>query len=256
MALISPALPTIGQPNSTEDQDVVNALSAIVSAINGGLDTANLSTAAAGITAAQFATAVQAAAGLNGASTRRGKCIVPTEEPRTNTAYGLMTTPDRVSNIVLPTDGLIFVAYNATWKETVAQQARAAIFVGATQLKVGSEGGAVPQEAIPTGNLTVGVERQLVSAPFGLVGGPSGTAYSDVTTGQAVAAADNDTSGVNMNHVINGALVTLSNFTAVGGPCVIFAAAGTYDISVQFKAISGTVTAKNRKLWVWSMGFD
>ena len=36
---------------------------------------------------------------------------------------------------------------------------------------------------------------------------------------------------------------------------MVFAAAGTYDISVQFKASSGSVTVKNRKLWVWTMGF-
>lgn len=39
------------------------------------------------------------------------------------------------------------------------------------------------------------------------------------------------------------------------GFVVLFAAAGTYDVSVQFKSSSGTVTAKERKLWVWTMGF-
>lgn len=32
-------------------------------------------------------------------------------------------------------------------------------------------------------------------------------------------------------------------------------AAGTYDVSVQFKASSGSVTVKERKLWIVSMGF-
>lgn len=47
MAQINPTLPTIGQPNSTEDQDTINALTAIVALVNGGIDTANLKTAAA-----------------------------------------------------------------------------------------------------------------------------------------------------------------------------------------------------------------
>lgn len=66
MALINPTLPTIGQPNSTEDQDVINALTTIISAINGGLDAANIAdgslttadlAAAAGIVGTQLAAA-------------------------------------------------------------------------------------------------------------------------------------------------------------------------------------------------------
>lgn len=54
MALIAPTIPTIGQPNSTEDADIVSALNTIVAAINGGLDSANLAAGAA-ITDAQLA---------------------------------------------------------------------------------------------------------------------------------------------------------------------------------------------------------
>jgi hypothetical protein len=35
-----------------------------------------------------------------------------------------------------------------------------------------------------------------------------------------------------------------------GGFAVVFAAAGTYDVSVQFKSSVGSVTVKNRHLWV------
>lgn len=42
MALINPTLPTIGQPNSTEHQDVTNALTTIVAAFNGAVDSVNL----------------------------------------------------------------------------------------------------------------------------------------------------------------------------------------------------------------------
>jgi hypothetical protein len=40
-----------------------------------------------------------------------------------------------------------------------------------------------------------------------------------------------------------------------GGVCYVFAAAGTYDVSVQFKASSGSITAKSRKLWVSSVDY-
>jgi surface-anchored protein len=36
-----------------------------------------------------------------------------------------------------------------------------------------------------------------------------------------------------------------------GGVCWIFAAAGTYKITVQFKASSGNVKVKERNLWAW-----
>jgi microcystin-dependent protein len=45
MGLISPTLPTPGQPNASEDLDVLAALTTIRDAINGGLDRENLSAA-------------------------------------------------------------------------------------------------------------------------------------------------------------------------------------------------------------------
>jgi hypothetical protein len=38
MGLLNLTLPSIGQPNSTEDVDVVNAFSAIQTVLNGNLD--------------------------------------------------------------------------------------------------------------------------------------------------------------------------------------------------------------------------
>lgn len=42
MAFIAPTIPTIGDPNSSEDGDIVSALNTIVSAINGNLDSSNI----------------------------------------------------------------------------------------------------------------------------------------------------------------------------------------------------------------------
>lgn len=166
-----------------------------------------------------------------------GKTIIATEESRTNTAYGLLTTPDRVRNVVLPTDGLIAISYQAMWKESVIDAARVAIFVGANQLKRPSTGTVpVVQDAGMTGIGTANVYNLVAASHKGLVSAASSAGYTgDVTTGQ-----------------IMGGATSADQF---GGPCYVFAAAGTYDISVQFKASSGSVTAKERKLRVWVQPF-
>lgn len=166
----------------------------------------------------------------------RGKSIVSATESRTNTAYGLLATPDQVTGIVLPTDGLIAVAYQATWQESVSGAANAAIFVGTNQLKIASTSTGAPSTVPPSAGIggTAATNRPLFSQGSGLGSINTGAAYtSDVTTGQAIGVA------------------TVNN----GDVCYIFADADTYDISIQFKASSGSVTAKNRKLWVWTIGF-
>jgi hypothetical protein len=163
---------------------------------------------------------------------RRGKSIIATTETRTNTVYGTMPTPDQVS-VTLPTDGLIAIAYQATWQESVNATAAAAIFLGANQLKVGTSAGLSAVSEAQLGGGTAAVDKPLATTGVGLLGTGSGpTAYSgDVTTGQILGRSDG------------------------GGPTYVFAAAGTYVVSVQFKSTSGTVTVKNRKLWALTIGF-
>jgi hypothetical protein len=198
-----------------------------------------------------------------GAAQRRGKSIIATTEGRTNVAFGLLTTPDRVQNIVLPTDGLICVAYKALW-DGGNGNGRAAIFIGANQLKVAENdspaaGAPVTQAAVGFGSMY----KHLHTAPFGITSFDANINDStDVTTGQVVGGI-----AIAWSQEINGTTRTLSNGAfggnattggvnvPFGGPCYIFAAAGTYDISIQFKCSSGTVNAKQRKLWVWTMGF-
>lgn len=177
-------------------------------------------------------TTVGAKLGLsNGATTRRGKAIIATTEARTNVAYGTLTTPDQVT-VTLPTDGLIAVAYQAAWQESVSGTAKAAIFIGANQLKTVNVGAApaLQDSGSPSTGVAINTDAALGSGAGGLYTG-SGGPFADVTTGQTVGAVGGN------------------------GPCYIFAAAGTYIVSVQFKASSGTVTVKNRKLWVWTLGF-
>lgn len=184
---------------------------------------------------------------------QRGKSIIATTESRTNVAYGTLTTPDQVSGIVLPTDGLIMVFFQAMWQESVANAARAAIFVGANQLQAQLPSNLAPVTvaAARDSGSSPNFDTPLHSTPAGLVSyTTSGGASADVTTGQIVGAlngtAPKEDSGAGLIPGATG---------PIGGPCYIFAAAGTYDISVKFKSSSGSVTAKNRKLWVRALSF-
>lgn len=47
MGLINPTVPTVGQPNATEDVDVLNTLNTIVTLVNGNIDNANIASGAA-----------------------------------------------------------------------------------------------------------------------------------------------------------------------------------------------------------------
>lgn len=211
----------------------------------------------AGVTADKLSDAAKL--GLTDSSVvRRGKSIIATTESRTNTAYGLLTTADRVSNIVLPTDGLIAVCYQATWQESVSDAARAALFVGVNQVKVAQASGTFVQETDTCSTSGTGKDRSLFTTPGGLLSCPidNGPTYGgDVTTGQIVGGIfDSFTSTVQnwgLDSVSGGGGVV----GTLGGPCYLFANAGTYDVTVQFKASSGSVTAKNRKLWVWTISF-
>lgn len=220
--------------------DISGPFADLVAFLNGNIDATNI--AAGGVDVAELASTLAAFLGVSqSGAVRRGKSIIATEEGRTNTAYGKMTTPDQVSNVVLPTDGLILVAYQAMWKESVDGAARAAIFFGANQLVYAPNNSLslVVAEAPCQGNANV--YSPLATGPAGLIGAVAAdtNAYpGDTTTGQLI-----------------GTTTTSSSFNLFGGPCHAFAAAGTYDISVQFKASSGTVTAKERKLWVWTLGF-
>lgn len=179
-------------------------------------------------------------AGISSAATvRRGKSIIAAAESRTNTAYGTLTTPDQVTGVVLPTDGLIAVAYQALWDESVVGAARAAIFIGANQLKATSDNRSQAQE----------VGKGLGGAAAGLI--PLATYPGGlVSASNAYGGADPIPA---TGHVIGAGIG--SGYPQPWGICHLFAAAGTYTVSVQFKATSGSVTAKGRKLWVWTVGF-
>lgn len=145
------------------------------------------------------------------------------EESRESTAFGTLTTPDVIKGVVVGEKELVRVGYSARFKSSVSSAGAAAIFLGANQLKLYTTEPKVVSAA------TFGtVFRQLSSSgETGLQSNISNEATgSDVTTGQLISA------------------------TTQGGMAELFLAPGTYDISVQYKATSGSVTAKDRRLWV------
>lgn len=191
---------------------------------------------------------VSVAGGFNGGGVRRGKSIIAAAGTRTNAAYGALSNgPDQVANVVLEQDGLITVGFQAIWQESVAGAANAAIFLNANQLVAGYAGVTSPlvQQASMYGSGTPGRDQVLASNELGLGGtataGPSANYTGDATTGQVLGGGYADTGPGTPNRAF--------------GFCAIFAAAGTYTVSVQFKASSGTVTVKNRRLWVKTEGF-
>jgi hypothetical protein len=199
----------------------------------------------------------EAMANLSGASNAKA-VLIPEEKSRTNAAYGLLEAvegrTDKVEGIVLPTKGLICVAYSAWLASSVVDVGRAAIFLGATQLRTRHRG-TVAIESAPTGPSEAGAFRSIQTVPFGLVAtrGAVNTGSADVTTGEAFFIPSDQEEGGQLRYDHNGTIFTIQG--SHSGVCYIFANAGTYEVSVQFKSSSGSITAKERKLYVWTREF-
>src|SRR6185437_771518 len=122
-------------------------------------------------------------------------------------------------------------------------------FIGSHQLVIQGWDGTTGHQPLPTAavNPQAAVNEPLFSFFGGLGSGASGTGFSaDVTTGQAIGFFNADGGTV---QVQIGVATTAFQYTstgvgttsgAVGGPCEICGLpAGTYTVSVQFKASSG-----------------
>lgn len=220
-------LPAVGGPNTTEDPKVL----AFIKGRNEKYDSSNLIPGSGLSTKAEI-TAEQLAASGKPFDWYTPK-IIATEETRENVAFGTLTTKDEITEVVLPTNGLIAIGYMAIVKKSSAsaEAGRAAIFLGANQLKVSSTSAApIVQEAA---NLA-GTESfaTLGTIGRGLRFASEGVGTSVVTTGQVLGQGEEGGSGF----------------------CYVFAAAGTYTVSVQYRATAGKITAKERKLWVGVLG--
>lgn len=147
--------------------------------------------------------------------------VIATEQTRENTAFGTFTTADQITEVVLPENGLILVGYSAKMKSSISSNGRVALFIGANQLKT-------PQNAVN--------EAIILETGYNTVG----------TTNAGIASSKAEEAFVTTGQILGGG----TSPSAV----LVFAAAGTYTVSVQVKASSGSVTAKERKLWVATLG--
>lgn len=214
-------LPRLNQTGVNEWADVQTNDEALATVINGEIANENLS-GTAGITRANLAVESKPV-------TWYTPKVIATEESRTNVAYGTLTTADEITGVVLPENGLIMVGYMALVKNSVESAGRVAIFLGANQLK--TTAGASPPIVQETNLSNVGFNG--VGTNGTGLGHGSNAAQAFVTTGMSVGGETAGSSGL----------------------VAIFAAAGTYTVSVQYKASSGSITAKERKLWVYTLGF-
>lgn len=150
--------------------------------------------------------------------------ITTAPEVRTNSVYGLMATPDRISGLHLPPNGKFVIGFSGTWQNSVASAGRAAIFLGAVQMKATDGTTVAVQEATGSANIN---EDTHLSSYFGGLQSVTGPYSGDATVG----------------------MVLRSNNT-LGGTAEVFATGGLYDVSLQFRSATGSVTVSNRKLWI------
>lgn len=151
--------------------------------------------------------------------------VIATEQTRESASFGFLTTEDKIPSVVVPENGVLVVGYQALVKSSVSAAGRAAIFIGANQLR---RGGVAQEE-----NTESTAFHRMVATATGMASfasGPGEAAFG--TTGEVLASSSN-----------------------LGGPCFIGSlAAGTYTVGVEYKATSGSVTAKSRTLWVGVLG--
>lgn len=168
---------------------------------------------------------------------RRGASVITGTDTITSSSYAVMTTPDQVSSIFLPTDGLLVIAASMIWGAASSATPFAALFIGSNQLKIPITGAAPAVQEVSSIN---GTNFQALStSPTGLITTNFGASIDKgINTILAIAAKD-----------------APQGTPKWGGFTIVEAASGTYDISVRFKAATGTVSAKQRSLYVYSIGF-
>lgn len=144
------------------------------------------------------------------------------EETRESATFGTLPTADLIKEVKVGEKGLLRIGYSARFKSSVSGAGKAAIFLGANQLKLYTTEPKVQMVS------TVGTTfRHLSTSWGGLTTSTSGEATgADVTTGQLISAS------------------------IEGGMAELWVAPGTYEVSVQYKATSGSATGKERRLWV------
>jgi hypothetical protein len=149
--------------------------------------------------------------------------LINTEESRTNTEFGTLATADEVK-LTLAEAGLLVVGFMAEVKSSVAAAGQVALFINGTQV-ARFEGG----------------------ASVNVAGTTVGTGFCFVTTAQDKLNVKEGVVGV-----ATTGLLLMATGTA-GGLMVHGAPAAEYTITARYKATSGSVTAKNRRLYAYGL---
>jgi hypothetical protein len=151
--------------------------------------------------------------------------IITAEQSREGTSFATLSTADEIKNIVLPPNGLIQIFFVAKVKSSVSSAGQVTAFLGSNQI--------LQSNNAPVFAYTNSIEYASIgTSPGGLQTVNNSAPW--VTTGQTLGRSEAYPGG--------------------GGPMTSFAAAGTYNLTIQYKASSGSVTAKERKLWAIVFG--
>lgn len=159
-------LPSIGQPNSTEDPDILACFQAIQGLLNGGLSGTNF-TGGAGLTADMLAAALAVKLGVQAGG--RGSSTANAEVSTTSTNWVTLAGDSPV--VVTQADpGMTYVAIAADARKDVGGTAEIAIQINGTGAY------AVPNTNYTTNNFYthvpagVGTPNDLMLMPFNLPG--------------------------------------------------------------------------------------
>jgi hypothetical protein len=143
--------------------------------------------------------------------------VIATEESRTNAAFGTLTTADEITGIVVPENGLMQIRFALVMKSSVANAGSFGLFIDGNQ-------------ALTASGILVGREVPVTGTGFHLFA-------SSVRGESFVERSPSEQTALPATGLAFGAV----EFAA---------AAGTHTVSLRYKASEGTVTAKERKLWV------
>lgn len=221
MGIISFNLPEAGEARGSSDGKIRTGLSKLKEVVNGELNHENLSATAA-ITKEQLASSAKPVVWYTPKA-------IATEQTLSNTSFGTLTTADEITGVVVPENSLLAVGYRAVVTNSVGGAGRLAVFIGSNQLKSTAATGGAP--AASEVSLSSSLNDHLItSSPVGLTKNEPTSNSTLVTTGQLLQAG------------------------GAGGPMFIFLAPGTYAVSVKYRATSGSISSKNRLLWVYTLG--
>jgi len=187
----------------------------------------------------------------------KGFTIIPGSESTSSASYTTLTTPDQISNLVVPANAILEVWYQAIWQSS-AKGGQATLFLNGNQVVIQgrqSAGTPGPGQMVAL-NTQTAVDQILTTWGAGLYGTNDASSFSaDVATGQILGYSA--TSGA-ATFVVNSGTNVFSQYQ-IGGPytqaffgggvCGMFLAAGTYTVSIRFACSIGSVTVKNRRLY-------